>query len=314
MLSDSDVRAAVSPQQAIALVADAFRTFLPEAIVPERLHMEVPGRGILLLMPCCVPSLNAMGFKSAMILDRAVAAGESVRGTYLLTDLNGQARATMDARYLTALRTAATSAVATKILARSDAHTLGIFGTGRLARSHAELIREVRPVTEVLVHGTSEDKSRRFADDLARLNVSARSASAEECTACDIVCTCTNSREPVLRGDWLRPGAHLNVVGSFRPEVREVNDEAVLQSSVFVDTFEGALAEAGDLLIPLKSGRMGREHLLADLNSLLTGKHPGRRSANEITLFKSVGHAIEDLVIANAVAASTQPSALSIQP
>ena len=304
LLTDADVRAAISPRQAIALIAEAFRDLYPQAIVPERVHLEIPGRGVMLFMPCCVPPLNALGFKAALILDRAVAAGESVQGTYFLLDAaTGSVRATLDARHLTALRTAATSAVATQLLARPDAKSLGIFGAGRLARAHAELIREVRPIADVLVCGTSENKSRRFADDLTRsLNLPARAASPEQCATADIVCTCTNAREPLLRGTWLRPGAHLNLVGAFRPDTREVDADAVIRSSVFVDTYDGALAEAGDLLIPLHAALIGRHHLLADLHTLLNGRHPGRRSPDEITLFKSVGHALEDLVLADAVA------------
>ena len=306
LISDDQVRAAVSGREAIGLIREAFRTHYPQAIVPERVHMEVPGRGVLLLMPCGLPSLDAMGIKSAMILDRAVAAGESVQGTYLLLSARtGQFRATLEARHLTALRTAAASAVATDLLARPDATSLGIFGTGRLARSHAELLREVRAIEEVLLCGTSEEKSRALAQELSSIGLRARAASAEECAAADIVCTCTNATEPVLRGEWLRPGAHLNLIGAFRPQTREVDQQAVARSSVFVDTFEGALSEAGDLLQPMRDGRIGREHLLADLHALITGAHPGRRSPQEITLFKSVGHAIEDLVIADAVAART---------
>ena len=301
--SEDDIRAAISPERAIALMESAFRDFLPTALVPERLHMGVPGRGVLLLMPCCVPQLDAMGFKSAFVLDQAIAEGESVKATYVLLDTRGQLRATMEARHLTALRTAAVSAVATRLLARPDAATLGIFGTGRLAATHAEALRCVRRIREVRVCGTSLVKSARFAQQIkSELNISAQAASPQDTAAADIVCTCTNSAEPVLRGDWLQPGAHLNLVGSFRPAVQEVDDEAVVRASVFVDAIEGAMSEAGDLLVPMSKGLIARSHILAELRSLVTRAHPGRRSDDEITLFKSVGHAIEDIVMANATA------------
>lgn len=300
--TDDDIRAAISGARAIELMGAAFRDYLPQAIIPERLHMDVPARGTLLLMPCAVPALDAMGFKSAFVLDRAIAAGESVKATYVLLDTRGQLRATMEARHLTAFRTAAVSAMATRILARPDAATLGIFGSGRLAATHAELIPLVRTIREVRICGTSLVKSALLAQQVKSVrNISAQAASAEDTSACDIVCCCTNSATPVLRGEWLRHGAHLNLVGSFRPTVQEVDEEAVVRSSVFVDTMEGALAEAGDLLVPLQKKMIEPSHILADLRALVTRAHRGRHSREQITLFKSVGHAIEDVVIADAV-------------
>jgi ornithine cyclodeaminase len=301
-LSESDIRAAISGPRAIALMESAFREYLPQAIVPERLHMTVPQRGTLLLMPCAVPALDSMGFKSAFVLDRAIAAGESVKASYVLLDSRGELRATMEARHLTAFRTAAVSALATKFLARPESSTLGIFGTGRLAASHAELIPCVRPVREVRVCGTSLVKSAKFAQQISsELKIFAHAASPQDTAACDIVCACTNSAQPVLQGEWLRPGAHLNLVGSFRPTVQEVDDDAVVRASVFVDTMEGALSEAGDLLVPINKGLITQEHIRCDLRALVAGAQPGRRSPLEITLFKSVGHAIEDLVMAHAL-------------
>jgi ornithine cyclodeaminase/alanine dehydrogenase-like protein (mu-crystallin family) len=204
------------------------------------------------------------------------------------------------ANYLTDLRTAATSAVATKCLAGEDARVLGIFGTGRQARAHIQVLPLVRRFERVLVCGNHPAQAREFATQMSQeINRPVESVDAQTCvTQSDVLCTCTTSQLPLFDGNLLRPGTHLNLVGAFQPHAREVDSHTVQRAHVVVDTYDGALAEAGDLLIPTKEGVISRDHIAADLHELLTGKKQGRTTSSEITLFKSVGCGLEDLVTA----------------
>ncbi|MGH9531023.1 MAG: ornithine cyclodeaminase family protein, partial [Terriglobales bacterium] len=244
------------------------------------------------------------GVKLVTVLDSPPAGVDRIQAQYCLFDpATGVLRALLAANYLTDIRTAATSAVATKILARPDAATLGIFGTGRQAWAHLVVMRHVRDFQRVLVCGLTPAQGAAFVQRAASdAGVRVESADAATCAAqSDVICTCTTSSTPLFDGKLLRPGTHLNLVGAFRPETREVDDETIMRARVVVDTYDGALAEAGDLLIPLRSGRIERSHIAADLHEVVSGKKPGRSRAGEITVFKSVGCALEDLVAANLV-------------
>jgi len=204
------------------------------------------------------------------------------------------------ANYLTDLRTAATSAVATKFLARESVRVLGVFGTGRQARSHIKVIPRVRCFKQVLVCGRDAEASRNFAASMsAETGLPVAATDARTCAAeSDVLCTCTSSQTPVFDGNLLRAGVHLNLVGSFQPHAREVDSSTVQRARVFVESYEGAPAEAGDLLIPMQEGVISHTHVAGDLHELTSGKKPGRTSADDITLFKSVGCALEDLATA----------------
>jgi ornithine cyclodeaminase/alanine dehydrogenase-like protein (mu-crystallin family) len=300
-LSDLQVAAHLSAQDAIAAIEAAFaRDYRSTVRMPIRTQMEVPG-GVLLVMPCSDSSLPALGLKLVLVREGA-ATGDRIQASYVLLDPgSGKLLALLDANYLTDLRTAATSAVATKHLARADSATLGIFGTGRQARAHVAVFAEAFPFARILVCGSSPAKSEHFALS-APADVTPEPADARRLVGeSDVICTCTTSAAPLFDGRWLRPGTHLNLVGTFRPAAREVDDETVRRARVVVDTYDGALAEAGDLLIPIERGIIRGKHITADLHELLSGKKPGRRSADEITLFKSVGCALEDLVTAQVV-------------
>jgi ornithine cyclodeaminase/alanine dehydrogenase-like protein (mu-crystallin family) len=231
-----------------------------------------------------------------------------VRATYLLVDPEtAQPRLTIAANYLTDLRTAATSAVATKFLARSDASTLGIFGTGRLARAHLAILPLVRSFQRVLICGRTSARSAEFVErvsgELPSLSITA--VDARSCAAqSDVLCTCTSHSAPLFDGHDLCAGTHLNLVGAFRPQTREVDSHTIQRSRVVVDTYGNALSEVGELLIPLREGLITRDHIVADLHELVSGAKQGRRGAEEITVFKSVGCALEDLVAAELLLAA----------
>lgn len=301
-LSDEQVKQLLAPAKAVELIEAAFaRDYRATVGMPVRTQFEIPSVGVLLFMPCHDRALPALGVKLVTVQERPRPGSDRVQALYLLLDPEtGQHKALMAANALTDLRTAATSAVATKYLARSEAKTLGIFGTGRQARAHLAVLSAVRLFERVLVCGSSPAHSEEFARQLAvecgsPLEPVEPRRLVEES---DVICTCTTAREPLFDGGWLRAGTHLNLVGAFQPAAREVDDETIRRARVVVDTYEGALAEAGDLLIPLGRGVVAREHILADLHELTSGLKRGRTAAEDITVFKSVGCALEDLVTA----------------
>lgn len=305
ILADDQVRESLAPKSLIAALEAAFRRDFRQTVqMPPRSHLEIPSSGVFLLMPCYDRDIPGMGIKLVMVRHQPRPGQASVQATYLLLDPQTmEIRALLSANSLTELRTAATSAVATKYLARPEARILGVFGTGRQARAHVQVLPEVREFERVLVCGSRRERSEEFARRLAaEQKLEVHAVDARRCvTESDVLCTCTTSKEPLFDGRWLRPGTHLNLVGAFQPTTREVDDSTIRAAHVVVDTYEGALAEAGDLLIPLSRGSISREHIRADLHEIVSGKKPGRSSPEEITLFKSVGCALEDLVAARVV-------------
>jgi ornithine cyclodeaminase len=310
-------RAAVDAALSYPALVDTLETaFAKGAISPPRHHhaIALDGRpeATLLLMPAWEARAPGspfagryMGFKAVTVYpDNATLGQPAVLGTYLLMSAeSGATLAVMDATRLTAWRTAAASALASRHLSRPDAARLLVVGAGALApflvRAHAS----VRPIREVRVWNRSRARAEALVAELARAAVAA--AVADDLTAAvaeaDIVSTATLSSGPLVRGAWLRPGMHLDCVGAFKPTMRETDDEAVRRARIFVDTRAGAFAEAGDILQPLQSGVIGKGSVVGELAELCRGTVRGRASAEEITLFKSVGASIEDLAAAVAV-------------
>jgi ornithine cyclodeaminase len=216
----------------------------------------------------------------------------------------GQLVAIMDATAITAIRTAAVSGVATRALAREDAEDLAILGAGAQALTHLEAMCLARPIRRVRVWSRSSERARRFviqALDLCDIPVDAAGSPSEAVAGASIVCTVTAAREPVLLGEWLEQGTHVNAVGASLPTARELDSEAVRRSRLYVDRRESALNEAGDFLIPKREGRITDGHIVGELGDLLLGRIPGRRSPDEITVFKSLGLAVEDVAAAHLV-------------
>jgi alanine dehydrogenase len=299
-LTEDDVRHRLDPTQVITAIESAFRGRYPATVIPNRTHLPTT-QGVFLIMPCYDRAANVMGMKLVVVQDKPTLPEDRIQATYLLFDPEtARPRLIASSNYLTDLRTAATSAVATKFLAREDARVLGIFGTGRQARAHITVLPLVRRFERVLVCGNHPAQAREFAMQMSQeINRPVESVDAQTCaTQSDVLCTCTTSQLPLFDGNLLRPGTHLNLVGAFQPHAREVDSRTVHRAHVVVDTYDGALAEAGDLLIPIKEGVISRDHIAADLHELLTGKKQGRTTSSEITLFKSVGCALEDLVTA----------------
>src|SRR5690348_12246358 len=296
-LTEDDVKRLASVDSVIETLEAAFtRDFAQMLHMPIRPSLPLASGGVLLVMPAYDSALGMAGIKTV-----TVTKARGVDAHYDLLDAeSGAALAGMQASAVPEVRTAATTALATMLLARSDAQTLGIFGTGRQAEAHIAVLPRVRTFTRILVCGTDLDKVRQFCRAMGALHkMDVEPADPEVCIRqSDVVCTCTTSPIPVFNGRHLNPGTHVNLIGAFRPESREADDETILRSRVIVDTYAGALAEAGDLLIPLRSGVIQRNHIVADLHEVVSGQKQVRRRPDDITLFKSVGCALEDLVTA----------------
>jgi alanine dehydrogenase len=281
--------------------------------MPPRIAAIVPERGgVLASMPVYLPSLGTLATKLVSVFPSNVARGlESHQALITVFDATtGIALAAMDGSYITAMRTAAGSALATRLLARADADVLTIIGTGVQARAHARAIPRVRRVKEIRVAGRSREKAESLAREIsAQLQVPARDfASVDEAVrGAGIVCATTHSAEPVVRGVWLEPGMHVNSVG-FNIAGREVDGEAMAKSRVVVESRAVALAPppvgANELAWAIRDGHIAAGHIHAEVGELVSGMRPGRSSAEEITLYKSVGVAVQDAAAAQLVLAA----------
>lgn len=291
------------PGPLVAALREAFRIGC-ESPLRTALPFDVPGEptGTLLFMPAWRPG-GLIGVKLVTVVPGNGARGlNAVNAVYLTFDAaTGRPLAALDGEVLTARRTAAASALAADYLARPDAGRLLIVGTGRVARELAGAHGAVRALDRVAVWGRDPAKAAALADALAgdghRADVAPDLARAVE--EADIVSCATLSRDPLLRGAWVRPGTHIDLIGGFRPDMRESDDALIAKAALFVDTHAGALAEAGDLTQPIADGVIAADAVRADLAALCRGDHPGRESAAAITLFKSVGTALEDLAAAD---------------
>jgi ornithine cyclodeaminase len=276
--------------------------------LPVRHHHTVTtpdgSAATLLLMPAWRVG-GRIGVKTVTVFPGNAARGlPSVMGVYLLLDgATGAPLALIDGVALTLRRTAAASALAASYLARPDAWRLVMVGAGALAPHLVRAHAAARPIREVAIWNRSPARAEALAADLAGEHFAAAVTSnlAEAVAGADIVSCATLSHQPLVRGEWLRPGTHLDLVGAFTPAMREADDAAVRRARLFVDTRGGALKEAGDIVQPLRAGLIGERDVEADLFELCRGEHRGRSGADEITLFKSVGTALEDLAAAELV-------------
>jgi ornithine cyclodeaminase/alanine dehydrogenase-like protein (mu-crystallin family) len=293
----------LSFDRVIDVVAAAFAAYSGgRTQTPLRVGVEPPGQdGVLLAMPSAVAEPQALGAKIVSVFRGNAARGlPTVTSIYVLSDyLTGAPLAIMDGGYLTAIRTAAGSAVATRELARSEARTLGVFGTGVQARFHVETIRRVRNLDRVLVAGTSMDKARGFAAWVQQATgLRAEAATAEDASAADVVAACTTSPVPVVCAERVVDGAHVNAVGAFTPTTRELPSELIARARVYVDTRAGALSEAGDLLLASRDGGFALDVVAGEVGEVLLGSVRGRHSRGDVTVYKSVGAAFLDAATA----------------
>jgi ornithine cyclodeaminase len=280
--------------------------------------MRMPeGTGFLGVMPGHLASENghhaALGMKAVSVFPGNVARGiDSHQGAVLLFEPDtGRLSALMDGATITAIRTAAVSALATDVLARADAAELAILGAGVQARTHLEAIASVRPLQRVRVWSRDSEHAQRFAKESSFAgDIQAVSSAEDAVRGADIVATVTASPEPILKRAWLKDGVHINAVGSSIPAAREIDTATMAAVQLFVDRRESALNEAGDVLIPMREGAFNADHIQAELGEVIIGRHPGRRTQGELTLFKSLGISVEDVAAAAYVARKARDAAV----
>jgi ornithine cyclodeaminase len=315
LYSAEDVHAALPFARLADALADAFSAGCE---APVRHAHQLSPEDTLLLMPAwrnSGDSSGALGIKVVTVMPGAVWKGAStVSAIYLLLDRDtGKPRAILDGEALTFRRTAAASALAARYLARPDSQTLLLVGTGGLAPWMAQAYAELNPsIKRILIWGRSIDKAESVARKLM-LRIAAERAMEiiavpdveEAVMQSDVISCATTSKTPIIHGAWVKPGTHIDLVGGFRPDMREADDEAVFRSRLFVDTRAGALSEAGDILGPVSTGVIGLNHVKGELADLVRGTRTGRKDPLDITMFKSVGTALEDLAAAETVLRSS---------
>jgi len=308
VLSSSEVRRLLPMDECVERMAAALATLgRGDAVNPLRWGMRLPGDlGILGMMPAAMRSPEVFGLKVVSVFPGNHGSDyDSHQGVVMLFETaHGAPVALVDAGEITAIRTAATSAVATRLLAREDAAELAILGSGVQARTHLEAMLCVRQIRRVRVWSPTREHREAFAAAaFARHGLEVRAVgSAEEAVrGADLLCTTTSAREPIVEGGWLAPGIHVNAVGSSVAAARELDTAAAVRSRWFVDRRESTLAEAGDFLFAQREGAVDDDHIVAEIGELLLGQAAGRRTDDEITLFKSLGLAVEDLAAAHHV-------------
>lgn len=293
------------PQTAIEVVAQAMAaTSRGEAELPLRSIIDVGGPNKMGIMPGRMMSPACHGIKLVSLYPGNVAAGySSHQGAVVLFEPDhGTAVAIMDGGPLTALRTAAASAVATRALSRENASILAMVGAGEQARHHLDAIMAIRPITELRIASRTQTSATTFAEEARRkypqLTVSAGTDIEQAVRDADIVCTVTNSPTPVLKGAWIAEGTHVNVVGASIPSKREIDDEMVLRAQVFVDYRRSTFAQAGEIVDMIAAGAIGEDHIRAEIGEVLNGTADGRPDDKAITLYRSLGIAAQDLACA----------------
>jgi alanine dehydrogenase len=304
VLSHADVERLLTMEACIEVMAEALRTTSRGgAVLPLRSVVWMPDRtGMIGLMPGFLDPPTSLGLKVVSIFPGNHGTGfDSHQGVVMLFDTrHGSPRAIIDASSITAIRTAAVSGVATRALARDDAGDLAILGSGVQAATHLAAMRAVRKLRRVRVWSRSQTNARRFADRCP-LPVEVMATARAAVEGADLICTTTAAREPVVEGAWIAPGAHINAVGACFAATRELDTAAVARARLIVDRKESTLAESGDFLLARADGAIGDDHIAGELGDLLLGNFAGRRSSDEVTLFKSLGIAIEDLAAAHYV-------------
>jgi len=308
ILSRQDVRQALPMRQAIEAVKRAFAQLSTgQANVPLRVALDVPRHnGVTLFMPGYLSADDQMAVKIVSVFNDNPSQGlPLIHALVIVVDATtGSPAAVMDGTYLTALRTGAASGAATDLLARPDAHTAAVFGAGAQGRTQLEAVCAVRPIHQAWVYDVAPRQAAAYAEEMSqRLSLPVRVAEtpAQAVRQADVICTATTATSPVFADADVPPGTHVNAVGAYTPHMQEVPPETILRARVVIDHRESSLAEAGDLLIPIEQGLMTEDHIYAELGEIAAGSKPGRASPDEITLFKSVGVAVQDVAAAGAV-------------
>ncbi len=306
LLSEEDVRIVLSMDDLIAAMRPALEQFSVRARSSSRSEPWSRSglqKAAFAVMPALIAEPPALGAKLVTVFASNAGAGLPTHlATILLFDsMTGELIAIMDGRYITEARTAAVSAVATELLAREDAAVLAVIGSGVQARSHVDAIGRIRDVRSIRTWSPNSDRLAAFVRETqprTEADVIRCSSARDAVNGADIVVLATSAREPVVNSDWIADGAHVCAVGACRPDQREMDTALVARGRVFVDSREGALAESGDVLIPIREGAFDRTHIVGELGELLSGVVRGRLTPTDVTIFKSLGMAVEDVAAA----------------
>ena len=311
ILSRADVQGALSMKDAIAIVRDAFAQLSNgQATVPLRVPVPIQKHdGVTLFMPAHLHASDALAVKIVSVHNQNPAKGlPLIHALVVVIDAaTGKPLAAMEGGYLTALRTGAASGVSTDLLARRDARFAAIFGAGTQGRTQLLAVAAVRKLERVYVFDAMRDQVEKFVEEMRGQpgvpdDMRAASSSTEAAREADIICTATTSRRPVFSGSDIQPGVHISAIGAYTPEMQEIDETTLKRANkIVIDHHEGALAEAGDLIIALKNGAIKESDIYAEIGEIAAGKKPGRERDDEITYFKSVGNAVQDASVARAI-------------
>ncbi|WMJ78996.1 MULTISPECIES: ornithine cyclodeaminase family protein [unclassified Sedimentibacter] len=308
ILKKDDICKIFSMKDAIKACRDALKIYSEGgSSIPLRTNIDIAGKGgQSLYMPGYAEGANALGIKIVSVYPNNVKRGlTAVPSTMVLLDEEtGMVNSIIDGTYLTQIRTGAVSGAATDILARKDSAVLALIGTGGQAESQLDAVLSVRDIKEVRIHSKNIEHARKFADKMREkykykpsIEITAVLSSGEAVTGADIITTVTTSMQPTFDGRLIKKGAHINGVGSYTPAMQELDEWTLLNADkVYVDTRDGVLNESGDFIIPMKEGKFTKDIVTGELGEVILGKVPSRENEDEVTLFKTVGSSILDIV------------------
>jgi len=310
ILSKGDIKKILTMKQGIEIMRSVFSQITKNEItMPDRTLLNPwNNNNTMLFMPGYIPKSKGLGIKIISFFPENELKGiPTISGVIVLINPDtGEIISLMDAEYITSLRTGATSAVATDLLALKDVRTLGVIGAGIQAKSQIEAILEVRNIKKIKIYDLDFNKSIKLSEDMKKLkgdtcNFLAVNSSHEAIADSEIIVTATTSKSPVFDGSLLKNGTHINAIGSFKPHLRELDDQTITRSRIFVDSYSSCFKEAGDIVIPLEKGIISEKNIHGELGELILKRKKGRENNKEITLFKSVGLAIQDIAVARNV-------------
>ena len=317
ILSSEDIRQALPMKAAIEAMKEAFAELDAGGVtMPTRTHIDVPDHaGTALFMPSYAAHFGNIGVKIVNVFGNNRAKGlPAIQGLVCLFDSEtGTPLALLNGTFLTALRTGATSGAATDLMARAEASSVAILGAGVQGRTQLAAVCAVRSIRQAWVYDVTPEAAETFADEMGAalaVEIAAVSSPRAAVQEAEIVCTATLSSRPVFADADIAPGAHVNAIGSYQPDVQEIPAETMQRALVVVDHRESALAETGDLIIPIAQGLLKETDIHAELGAIVAGKAPGRTSEHQVTLFKSVGVAVQDLAVATRALEGAQAKGL----
>ena len=308
LISEKQVQSLIDIDELITSLEQAHIQYSTgKAVMPMRLVVPLPQiQGRITSMPGCLNENKALGMKVVTYFQENPKRGlPAILATIMLFSAEtGKMIAVMDGTYITAIRTACASAVATKALANRETAVLGIVGAGVQARAHIQALTHVRKIERIKIYspsGTSATRIKQDLEPIVKVAIDVVGSAEDAVRDADLLVTGTTAKEPILKSDWLKAGVHINAVGSHRPDYREIDGPVVARAKVIVDSREAIMAECGDILLAIKEKAIDENHIYGEIGEILAGVKAGRSNAGEITLYKSVGIAIQDVATANLV-------------